>query len=69
MDLRYPLEVVMHYLRSGGMACLGHQDGFPMVSALWCIATHWIGPIMSHDLRLSSSHDLTKLLHCVVSQL
>ena len=33
-----------------------------------CMVTHWTRPTMSHDLRLSNSHDLTKLLHCVVSQ-
>ena len=33
-----------------------------------CMVTHWTRPMVSHDLRLSSSHDLTKLLHCVVSQ-
>ena len=32
-----------------------------------CMVTHWIGPIMSHDIRLSSSHDFTKLLCYIVS--
>ena len=30
--------------------------------------THWTKLTMSHDIRLSSNHDLTKLFHCVVSQ-
>ena len=69
MGLGNPLEVVVHYLLIGGMTGLGYQDEFPMVSALVCMVTHWTGPAVSHELRLSSSHDLTKLLHCVVSQL
>ena len=68
MGLGNPLEVVVHHLPIRGMVGLGYQDGFPMVSALVCMVTHWIGPMVSHDLRLSSSHDLAKLLHCVVSQ-
>ena len=52
----------------GGMVDLGYQDEFPMVSTLVCMVRYWIGPMVSHDLRLSSSHDITKLLHCVVSQ-
>ena len=69
MGLGNPLEVVVHHLLIGGMVGLGYQDGFPTVSALACMVTHWIGPMVSHSLRLSSSHDLTELLHCVVSQL
>ena len=62
MGLGNPLEVVVHYVLIGGMIGLGYWDGFLMVSALVCMAT------VSHDLRLPSSHDLTKLLHCVVFQ-
>ena len=62
-----PLEVVVHHLLIGGMTGLGYQDGFPMVSALMSMVTHWTRPTVSHDLRLSSSHDLTKLLHCEFS--
>ena len=68
MGLGNPLEVVVHHLLIGGMVGLGYQDGLPMVSAQVCVVTHWIGPMVSHDLRLSSNHDLTKMLHCVVSQ-
>ena len=62
MGLGNLLEVVVHHLLIGGMIGLGYHDGIPMVSALVCMVTHWTGPIVSHDLRLSSSHDLTKLL-------
>ena len=68
MCLNNPLEVVMHHLLIGGMVGLGYRDGFLMVSALVCMVIHWIRPTVSHDLRLSSSHDLAKLLHYVVSQ-
>ena len=47
------------------MVYLDNWDGFPMVSALVCIVAHWTKPTMSHDLKLSSSHDFTKLFHCV----
>ena len=68
MGVGNPLKVVVHLLLIGGMASLGYQDKFPMVSALVCMVTHWIGPTVSHNLRLSNSHNLTKLLHYVVSQ-
>ena len=68
MGLGNPLEVVVHHLLIGDMVSPSYRGGFLMVSALVCMVTHWIGPMVSHDLRLSSSHDLTKLLHCVVSQ-
>ena len=68
MGLGNPLEVVVHHLLIGGMTGLGYWDGFPIVNALVCMVTHWTGPTVSHDLRLSSSHNLTKLLHYIVSQ-
>ena len=68
MGLGNLLEVVVHHRLIGGMTGLGYRDRFPMVSALVCMVTHWTGPTVSHDLRLSSSHDLTKMLHCIVSQ-
>ena len=49
MGLGNPLEVVVHHLLIGGMIGLGYQDGFPMLSALVCMVTHWVGPTMSHD--------------------
>ena len=67
MCLGNPLEVVVYHLLIGGMVGLSYRDGFPMLSALVCMVTHWTGVTVSHDLRLSSSHDLTKLLPCVVS--
>ena len=68
ISLDNPLEVIVHHLLIGWMAGFGNQDGFPMVSALLCIVTHWIGTTVIHDLRLSSSHDLTKLLYCAIFQ-
>ena len=50
------------------MTGLGYWDEFPIVSALLCMVIHWSGPIVSHDLKLLSSHDFTKLFHYVVSQ-
>ena len=67
MGLGNPLEVVVHHLLIGGMIGLSYRDAFPMVSALVCI-THWTKHTMSHNLRLLCSHDLTNLLHYVVSQ-
>ena len=64
-----PLKVVKHYLFIREMVGLGHWDDFPMVSALMYMITHWIGPTMNHDIRLSTGHDFTKLFHCVVFQL
>ena len=34
MDLGSPVETIVHHLIIGRMACLGRQDGFPIVSAL-----------------------------------
>ena len=34
MDLANPIETVVHHLLMKSMACLGHRDGFPMMSAL-----------------------------------
>ena len=34
MDLGNLVETIVYYLLIGGMTCLGHRDGFPMVSAL-----------------------------------
>ena len=34
MDLGNLVKIVVYYLLIGGMTYLGHQDGFPIVSAL-----------------------------------
>ena len=68
MGLDNSLEAVVHHLLIWGMTSLGYWDEFPMVSALVCMVAHWTKPMVSYDLRLASSHDLTKLFHCVVSQ-
>ena len=48
MGLGNPLEVVVYHLLIGGMIDFDYRDGFPMVSALVCMGTHWIGPTVSH---------------------
>ena len=68
MGLGNPLKIVVHHILIERIVGLGYQDGFSIVSALVCIVTHWTGLMVSHNLRLSSSHDLTKLFHYVVSQ-
>ena len=68
MGLGNPLKDVMRHPLIGRMIDLGYRDGFPIISALVCVVKHWIRPIVSHDLRLSSSHDLTRLLHCIIYQ-
>ena len=69
IGLGNPLEVVVHHLLIGRMVDLSYRDEFPMVSVLVRRVTYSIGPTMSHDLRLSSSHDFTKLFNCVLSTL
>ena len=68
MDLSYLFEALVHYRLIRGIVGFCYQDRVPMVSALVCMVAHWIRPIVSHDIRLSSSHDFTKLLHCIISQ-
>ena len=51
------------------MIGLSHQDEFLIESALLCTVRHWIGFMVSHDIRLLSSYDFTKLLYCIVFQL
>ena len=53
MDLDNLVKTVMYNLLIGRMTCLGHWDEFPMVSILVCMVTHWIGPMVNHDIRLS----------------
>ena len=50
MGIGNPLEVVVQHFLMGGMVGLSYQDGFPMVSTLVCMVTHWTGPTISHDL-------------------
>ena len=69
MDLDNPFEAIVHHLLIGGMIGLGHRDMVPIMSALVCMVTHWTGPTMSHDIRSLGSHDFTKLLYYLVSQL
>ena len=68
MGLGNPLKVVVYHLLMGGMVGLDYRDGFSMMSALVCMVTHWTRSTVTHDLRLSNSHDFTKLFHCVVAQ-
>ena len=69
MDLSDPFDAIVYYLLIGGMTSLDNRDKVPMVSTLLCIVTHYIGPMVSHDTRLFSSHNFTKLLYYIVSQL
>ena len=68
VGLSNPLEVVVHYFLIGGMTGLGYRDEFPVVSAFVCMIIYWTRPMMSYDIRLSSDHDFTNLLYCVISQ-
>ena len=65
MVLVNSLKDVMYYLLIRRMISLGQWDGIPILSTLVCMVQYWIGPTVSHDLRLSSGHDFTKLLHCI----
>ena len=55
MKLHNLFEIVVHYLLLRGIAGLGQYGEVPMVSALVCTVTHWIGPMeLSHKaIRLS----------------
>ena len=53
MDLGNPIKIVDHYLLIRRTTCLGYWDAFLVVSALMRIVTHWIGPMMNHDVKLS----------------
>ena len=53
MDLGNLVEIVVHHLLIGWMTSHGGQDGFPIVSALLRIVTHWTRPMTKHDIRLS----------------
>ena len=64
MNLGIPYEIVVHYHWTRGMTGFDHQDGFPMMSALVCMVTHWIGPMVNHDINywVVMSHQAT-ILH------
>ena len=68
MDLGNPSETVVYHFLIRGMTSIDHQDEFPMVSALVYMVTHLTRLIVTYDLRLSSSHNLIKLLYYVISQ-
>lgn len=68
MKLGNPFEVVVYYLLIGEMVDLGPQDRVPMVIALVCKVKNWTGTMVSHNIRLSSSHNFTKLLCCIIFQ-
>ena len=48
-----------------GFSC---WDEVPMVSTRVCMVIYWTRPMVSHDIRLSSSHGFTKLRSCTFSQ-
>ena len=56
MDLGNSFEVVVHYILIGGMFGFGYRDEVPIVSALVCMVTHCIRPMVIHDRRLLGSH-------------
>ena len=51
MNLDNPYEVIIHYLLIGEMTFFSHQNGFPMVSTLICMITHWIGLMVDYDIN------------------
>ena len=69
VDLSKTFKIIVHYLLIGGIVGLDYQDEVLMVSALMNIVTHWTRSMMSNDIWLSSSHDFTKLLYYIISQL
>ena len=57
MDLGNLVKTIVHHLLIGGMTCLGRRDRVPMVSTLVYMVTHWTGPTMNHDIRLSDNYN------------
>ena len=55
MDLGNLVETLVHHLLIGGVTCLGHLDGFPMVSALVYVMNirQGLQSIMTQGYRLS----------------
>ena len=68
MDLDNPSETIVYHFLIRGMTSIDHRVRFPMVSALVYMVTHLTRPTVTYDLRLSSSHNLIKLLYYVISQ-
>ena len=56
MDLGNSFEVVVHHILIGGMFGFRCRDEVPIMSALVCMVTHCIGPMVIHDRRLLGSH-------------
>ena len=57
MNLSNPIVVVVYYVLIRGVTCFGRWDKFPIMSVLMCMVTHWIGPTVNHNIRLSNCHD------------
>ena len=52
MSLSNTFEAMLYHFLLGGMIGLTiNYDEFSMVSALMCMVTHWIWPMVSHDIR------------------
>ena len=69
MELGNLFETIVHHLLIRVMTILCHWDRVPIMSTLVCMVyTLDMTYTMSHDIRLSGSHDFTKLLHYIVSQ-
>ena len=69
MDLGNLVKVVVRYLLIGRMTYLDCRDRLSMGSTLVCMITHWIGPIVNHDVRLLYCHDSPNYyIYCMDSQ-
>ena len=45
------MENVVHYLLSGGVTSLDHQDRIPMVSTIMYTIIRWTRPTVNHDIN------------------
>ena len=50
MDWGNQSKTIVYNLLIGGMTCLGHHDGFPMMNSLVYMTTHYIGFTINHDI-------------------
>ena len=50
MNLSNPFKVIVHYLLIGGMTCFSKRNRVSIMSALVCMITHSIKPMVSHDI-------------------